>query len=252
MWDRVRETLCWPRLNFQGRSVEHMEVPKCAVGTSCEAQIGEPPHLLPCLAPQTFVEQEQLLKEACQITHVRGKYYLATERRRNIRCMTLPVSLKRFSDNFGLFWLCLPWYGASVPAALCVPALAPWALFTLHCMNTLQAYSVYVSAGCYTHSLLEATQSNSWVTICMKNVCGFIIMQKVSDTPARTNETFLEKTDLPFAILNICSLFSCTLHHFTTLGTSTLPWEGLCHPISFSSLNKCSGNKLNLKQHETG
>lgn len=115
-----------------------------------------------------------------------------------------------------------------------------------------EAYSVYVSAGCYTHSLLEATQSNSWVTICMKNVCGFIIMQKVSDTPARTNETFLEKTDLPFAVLNICSLFSCTLHHFTTLGTSTLPWEGLCHPISFSSLNKCSGNKLNLKQHETG
>lgn len=70
----------------------------------------------------------------------------------------------------------------------------------------------------------------------MKNVCGFIIMQKVSDTPARTNETFLEKTNLPFAILNICSVFSHILHHSTTLGTSILPWESL--PPHFIQLLK--------------
>lgn len=68
------------------------------------------------------------------------------------------------------------------------------------------------------HLLLEATKSNCWVTICMKNVCGFIIMQKVSDTPARTNENFLEKTNLPFAVVTICSLSSCILHHFTHTG----------------------------------
>lgn len=52
----------------------------------------------------------------------------------------------------------------------------------------------------------------------MKNVCGFIIMQKVSDTPARTNENFLEETNLPFAVVNICSLSSCILHHFAHTG----------------------------------
>lgn len=87
------------------------------------------------------------------------------------------------------------------------------------------------------HLLLEATKSNCWVTICMKNVCGFIIMQKVSDTPARTNETFLEKKkpNLPFTVVSICSLFSCTLHHFTTLGTSVLAWESFCRPMSCNS-----------------
>lgn len=100
------------------------------------------------------------------------------------------------------------------------------------------------------HLLLEATKSNCWVTICMKNVCGFIIMQKVSDTPARTNETFLEKTNLPFAAVSICSLFSCVLHHFTTLGMSIPAWESLCCPVSCDSWNKCSGSKLNLKQCE--
>lgn len=94
---------------------------------------------------------------------------------------------------------------------------------------------VYVSAGCYMYLLLEATKSNCWVTICMKNVCGFIIMQKVSDTPARTNETFLEKTNLPFAVVSICSLFSCILLHFAILGMSILAWESLCHPISCNS-----------------
>lgn len=91
---------------------------------------------------------------------------------------------------------------------------------------------VYVSAGCYRHLLLEATTSNCWVIICMKNVCGLTIMQKVSDTPARTNETFLEKTNLPFAAVNICSLSSCILYYFTTLGTSVPAWENLCHPVS--------------------
>lgn len=71
---------------------------------------------------------------------------------------------------------------------------------------------VYVSAGCYMH-LLEATKSNCWVTICMKNVCGFIIMQKVSDTPARTNETFLEKTNLPFCFIEYLQSCLLLLHH---------------------------------------
>lgn len=90
---------------------------------------------------------------------------------------------------------------------------------------------VYVSVGCYRHLLLEPTKSNYWVMICMKNVCGLTIMQKVSDTPARTNETFLEKTNLPFAAVSICSLFSCVLYRFTTLGTSVLARENLCRSV---------------------
>lgn len=103
---------------------------------------------------------------------------------------------------------------------------------------------VHVSAGCYMRLQLEAAKSNCWVTICMKNVCGFIIMQKVSDTPARTNETFLEKTNLPFAVVNICSLFSCVLNHFTTVGMSIPAWESLCCPVPCNSWNKCSRKQI--------
>lgn len=90
---------------------------------------------------------------------------------------------------------------------------------------------VYVSAGCYMHLLLETAKSNCWVTICMKNVCGFIIMQKVSDTPARTNETFLEKTNLPFCWSEYLQSFLLRVapsHHTsnvnTGLGKFVSPW----------------------------
>lgn len=61
-----------------------MEVPKPPVVTSCKVQSGEPAPMLPYLAPQTFVEQEQLIQEAFQITHMREKYFLAEERRINV------------------------------------------------------------------------------------------------------------------------------------------------------------------------
>ena len=165
--------------------------------------------------------------------HTREKYYLVEDRRTKISFIRISQYLwrafLRISADSGhvghgmapLFeQRCVSLPLGSVYLALC------------ECSVNI---CVYVNAGYYMHLLLEATKSNRWVTICMKNVCGLTFMQKVSDTPARTNETFLEKTNLSFAVVNICSLFSRVLHHFATLGMSIPAWGSLCCPVSRNS-----------------